>query len=853
METGGKFYLGRIFDPASGRTTDDPLLLDPADLTTHAVVVGMTGSGKTGLCIDLLEEAALNGIPALMIDPKGDITNSLLHFPSLAPQDFLPWVNADQARRQGQTVEEAAAQAAASWKAGLSEWGIGPDRVQALKNAVGFSVYTPGSSSGLPVSILASFKAPAFSWDTHRELLREKISDTVTALLGLVGLNDIDPVRSREHILLANIFESAWSQGRDIDLGELILQTQKPPFDRLGVFDINTFFPEKDRFELAMLLNNMLAAPAFQSWIEGEPLDIQTMLYLPDGRARHSVFYIAHLNDNERMFFVSLLYAAVESWMRSQPGSPLLRLILYFDEIYGYLPPVRNPPSKQPMLRMLKQARAFGVGQVLVTQNPVDLDYKGLSNAGAWFIGKLQTERDKERLLDGLSSAAPGGLDRNAYNHLISALGKRVFLLHNVHEQKPVLFQTRWAMNYLPGPLTRVQIPQLNRLVGAGLHQPEQPSQDLSPSGSVQSTPLQAAPLDQFQPIPLVEQPDESPTLGADLTGQGSLTRPSVPSGVNEFFLPNNLTFSEALRLDGRTILTEASMNTLLYRPSLLAQALVRFSERKYDLDHELVLAAIVDEPDRRGTVRWEHYTSAALDPDRLDPAPIPQARFAALDAPLNDGRMLKSLERDFLDWVYRTARVTVRAHPELSVYAGPEVSQAEFRRLCSEKARQRREEDLARVEAAYDKKFQVLETRLERELRELESDETELSHRRMEEMGTHAEYLFSLFSKRKRRFSTSLTKRRLTEQAKADVKESRKAIAAFEKQLDILEEEEAHEVERINQHWAALAAEFSEIALAPYQKNIFLDLFGVAWMPWYVLEVEGEQLELPGFSAATA
>ncbi len=468
MEMAGNFYLGRVFDPKAGKITDQPMLYDPADLTTHGVVVGMTGSGKTGLCVGMMEEAALNGIPALMIDPKGDITNTLLHFPDLSASDFQPWVNADQARRDGKTVEQSAAEAAAAWEKGLADWGIGPDRLRALKDAVHFAVYTPGSDSGIPVSILASLKAPDIAWESNRELLREKISGTVTALLGLVGLQDIDPVRSREHILLANIFEHAWSQGKDLDLSELILQTQSPPFPKLGVFDVNTFFPEKDRFSLAMLLNNILAAPAFQVWIEGQPLDIPSLLYAPDGRPRHSVFYIAHLTDTERMFFVTLLYSAVEAWMRAQSGTQGLRAILYFDEIFGYMPPLGNPPSKQPMLRMLKQARAFGVGQVLVTQNPVDMDYKALSNAGSWFIGKLQTERDKLRLLDGLESAMAGGLDRGAYDRMISSLGKRVFLLHNVHAKQPLLFQTRWAMNYLAGPLTRTQIPLVNQLAGAG-------------------------------------------------------------------------------------------------------------------------------------------------------------------------------------------------------------------------------------------------------------------------------------------------------------------------------------------------------------------------------------------------
>ena len=467
MDARDKFYLGRVLDAGQSQTAGQRLLYDSADLTTHAVVVGMTGSGKTGLCIDLLEEAALAGIPALMIDPKGDITNALLHFPDLLPADFQPWVDPDQARRDGKSLEQAATDTADAWRKGLSDWEIQPERLRALKNAAHFAVYTPGSDAGIPVSILASLKAPPIPWETHRELLREKISGTVTALLGLVGMENIDPVRTREHILLSNIFEHAWSAGKDLDLGELILQTQTPPFPKLGVFDVNTFFPEKDRFELAMLLNNILAAPAFQSWIEGQPLDIPSLLFDPDGRPRHSVFYIAHLTDPERMFFVSLLYSAVQAWMRSQAGTATLRALVYFDEIFGYLPPTANPPSKQLMMSMLKQARAFGVGQVLVTQNPVDLDYKALSNAGSWFIGKLQTERDKQRLLDGLEGATSGNLDRSQYDRLVSGLGKRVFLLHNVNSAGPTLFQTRWAMNYLAGPLTRAQIPALNRLVGA--------------------------------------------------------------------------------------------------------------------------------------------------------------------------------------------------------------------------------------------------------------------------------------------------------------------------------------------------------------------------------------------------
>lgn len=850
METKGKFYLGRIFDLQTKQATEQPLLYDPADLTTHAVVVGMTGSGKTGLCIALLEEAALNGVPALMIDPKGDLTNLLLHFPNLAPQDFQPWINADLARRQGQTVEEAARQTAALWREGLAQWGIGAERLQALQDAAGYRVYTPGSTSGAPVNILASFRAPQADWESEREFLREKISSTVTALLGLVGLQGIDAVRSREHILLANLFEHAWSQGRDLQLDELILQTQSPPFPRLGVFDVDTFFPEKERFELAMRLNSILAAPTFQSWLEGDPLDIQALLYLPDGRPRHNVFYLAHLSDAERMFFVALFYAALESWMRAQPGTNALRLIVYFDEIFGYLPPISNPPSKPPLLRLLKQGRAFGVGQVLATQNPSDLDYKALANAGAWFIGKLQTEQDKSRLLEGLVGAGEGMPEPERYEQLISRLEKRVFLLHNVHAAQPVVFQSRWTMNYLAGPLTRPQLAALKQQSGA-------PSGETPASESSSlSSPLTSSPqlaLDRFQAVPA---PEIEASDRRRLTGEaeaeavlGTSTRPALPAGIAEYFLPNNLTFTQAFKAAGQPFPDQAFSQGILYRPALLAQAQVRFVERKYGVDQLVALTALALEPDRRGIIRWEEARSEPIEARILDREPIPQAQFAPLSAPFTDGRLLKVLQNDFQDWVYRTARLTVRQNAALGVYAGPDVSAAEFRRMCAEQARRRRDAEIEKTRASYIKKIQALELRLEREMHELDADETELSQRRIEEWGTHAENMFSLFSKSRRRISTSLTKRRLTEQARADVEESRKAIRSLQGQIAALQAELEEAVQALSDRWGALAVQDSEISLAPFKKDIFIELFGVAWFPYHRIQLSQGWIELPGFS----
>jgi hypothetical protein len=577
--------------------------------------------------------------------------------------------------------------------------------------------------------------------------------------------------------------------------------------------------------------------------VEGQPLDVGALLYAPDGRPRHSVFYISHLTDAERMFFVSLLYSAVESWMRTQAGTSSLRLLLYFDEIFGYLPPVANPPSKQTMLRMLKQARAFGVGQVLVTQNPVDVDYKALSNAGTWCIGKLQTDQDKQRLLDGLESAMAGGLNRQEYDRMISTLGKRVFLMHNVHEKAPALFQTRWVMNYLAGPLTRTQIPALNALASA----------EQAPPAVVPTQP--AASLGELQLVPVTPagKPASARTTLRDQPSLAfSATRPTIPAGVEEFFLPNTLSFTQAFKAAGREVPAEASSQGLVYRPVLLAQASTRFFNRKYNLDYELVQSVLVSSPDRRGMVRWEDYHVPAQDQAAFDSAPDPQGRFAALEAPFSDGKALAALQKDFLDWAYRSAKVTVRAQDELGLYAGPEVSPAEFRTQCSEEARKARDAELEKLDASYETKLRGLKDRLQREKRELKQDEDEHSQRKMEEAGTHLEAFAGVLGLgRKRRLSTSLTKRRMTSQAKADVEESQAAIDEMEKQVAALESQQASDREEINQRWGEMIKDITEIPVTPLKKDVLLDFFGVAWMPFHVVKV-GETLEeIPGYQAA--
>jgi hypothetical protein len=456
------FYLGRDCDPR-GNLHDSLTLYDSRDLVTHGVVLGMTGSGKTGLCISLLEEAMMDNIPAIVIDPKGDIANLMLTFPGLSAAEFEPWVNPDDAARAGTSVAQFAQREADRWRRGLADWGQPPERIRELRKRADVRIYTPGSTAGIPVSVLGSLQAPEAAVRQDSELLAEAISSTAASLLGLIGV-DADPVQSREHILLASILGQSWSRGQDLDLGSLIQAVHQPPIDKIGVMDVESFFPVGQRSALAMRINSLLAAPGFAAWMQGAPLDIKRFLYDPSGKPQVAIFSIAHLSDSERMFFVSLLLNRTLGWMRTQPGTNSLRALLYMDEIYGYLPPVGNPPSKPPMMTLLKQGRAFGLGLLLATQNPVDLDYKALSNIGTWFLGRLQTERDKARVLDGLEGTSLGegaSFSRSEIDRLLSGLDSRVFLLNNVHEGAPCVFHVRWAMTYLRGPLTRDQIRSL--------------------------------------------------------------------------------------------------------------------------------------------------------------------------------------------------------------------------------------------------------------------------------------------------------------------------------------------------------------------------------------------------------
>lgn len=825
MESKKSFFLGKLYDLNKKAMQPDLVHYDSADLTTHAVILGMTGSGKTGLGVGILEEAALDGIPAIIIDPKGDLTNLILHFPNLAPEDFQPWIDQDAARREGISVEQAAEKTAANWQKGLADWGMDRSRIEALKNNVAYTIFTPGSDAGKPVSVLASLRKPEINWDENKEVLRERITSTVTALLGLVGFKDIDPVRSREHILLANIFEHFWSHAEDLDLEKLILSVQTPPFEKLGVFPLARFYPDNDRFDLAMLLNNFLASPSFQAWLEGQPLDISTLLYTPEGKPRHSIFYLAHLGDAERMFFVTLLYAAIETWMRTQTGTSSLRALVYFDEIAGYLPPIANPPSKPIILRMVKQARAFGIGLILATQNPIDLDYKALSNTGTWMIGKLQADQDKARLLDGLEGLT-AGIDRAGFDRMISQLQKRTFLLHNVHAKAPIIFQTRWAINYLAGPLTRTQIPALNKLANAA-----------QATSATAATPASAA------------QPPVATSTGTAKAKPAAAAMPPIPANVPVYYLPVSTSVAEALKA-AATGLSETPAPQVAYQPVMAGQAKVLYENARWQLQKEVTLAVQAEETPR-GIIPWDDYLAQSLDPKQVGQNLQPQVSFLPLKAWMNDPKQWLALQKNFVDWIYRTQQLTLKVNDVLKVAGTPDMGEEAFETMLLAAWQKAKNADIAKINGKYEKQLLGLNTKLTKEKLELERDKQRLSNRKMEEVSTGLDTVLGLVGGRKRKLSTSITKRRLTSDAKAEVEESVKMIADLEAQLKQVQAAQAAELATAEQHWETVKNQTTEMSVSAVKKNIFVEIFGILWLPYYVFEQDGQAVNLPAFKTA--
>ncbi|QDU95674.1 ATP-binding protein [Lignipirellula cremea] len=821
----GAFYLGKQYDMGEKKRLDDLLLYDAKDLTTHGMCVGMTGSGKTGLCLSLLEEAAIDGIPAIAIDPKGDLGNLMLTFPGLTAEEFRPWIDEGEALRQGLSADEYAAHTAAQWKEGLAEWGQDGARIERLKQAADVAIYTPGGGAGLQLTVLRSFSAPGPAVVADGEAFRDLISGAVSGLLALLKI-DADPIRSREFILLSNILDAAWKTGRNLTLPQLIHSIQSPPFEKVGFIDLESFYPQKDRFELAMALNNLLASPAFASWMEGEPLDIQKLLYTPEGRPRLAILSIAHLTDAERMFFVTILLNELVAWMRNQPGSNSLRALLYMDEVFSYFPPTANPPSKKPMLTLLKQARAYGLGVMLATQNPVDLDYKGLSNMGTWFLGRLQTERDKMRVLEGLEGAAADSgvrFDRSAMEATLAGLGNRVFLMHNVHEDGPVVFQTRWALSYLRGPLSKPQIEKLMAPRKAGAS--AAPPGARSASAAAAST-AAASGGDSFLDslVPVRAPAPTSRASGPAVEVPPPATKPVLPPEVEQAYLP----VRERV----------APGEQLVYVGAILGEAKVHFVKSTYKVDDWVEFKKLKTLDVDSDSVDWsdaepmeegfELETKGDLDGSYQD---LPKTVSS---------RGMKKWESELKSALYRDETLSVWKCTALKEYSELAECEGDFRIRLSQAAREYRDLQIEKLRSKYASKLDTLQERIRKAEQAVDRERGQY---RSSQVSTAVSFgtsiLGALFGRKLTsvtnvtRAGSSMRAAGRTAQQYSDISRAQEDVEKLKREYQELEDEARKETDAIQESFNPQEMELEELEVTPRKSDITIERILLLWTPW--------------------
>ena len=795
----GVFYLGREYDAATAKLSDAPILYDSKDLTTHAVCVGMTGSGKTGLCLAMLEEAAIDGIPAICIDPKGDIGNLLLTFPSLAASDFAPWVDPAEATRRSLSTDQFAAQAAESWKKGLAEWDEAPERIARFRDSVDIAIYTPGANTGLGLSVLRSLSSPGAEAMADPASLREQIGSVVAALLALLG-RDADPVKSRDYILLARIVAQSWQAGTSLDLVALINAIQKPDFDKLGAFDLETFYPAKERMELAMAVNSLLASPGFAAWMEGEPLDAQRLLFTPEGKPRIAVISIAHLSDPERMFIVTLVLNEMVAWMRRQSGTSSLRALFYMDEIFGYFPPTANPPSKQPMLTLLKQARAFGLGCILATQNPIDLDYRGLGNAGTWLIGRLQTERDKMRVVEGLTSALSGGnaLDKGELNKLMSALQPRVFLMRNAREDAPRLMKSRWVLSYMRGPLTG---PEISRLMG--------PRKQLAKATVTAGVAGSAT----------------SAVANAPGTPRGGGSRPPLPPQIREYFLP-----------------ATGGTGAIEYRPMILGAAKLHFVDPKIGVDTWQTLQNLAPLSDDGRDALWAEARDIGTLRTQATATPAAGANFASLTGAANRPESYAAWTKSLTAHLYETAKSELILCDALRQSSSPGESEGDFRARLGLHLREERDAQVEKLRATFAPKVATLTDRLAAAQARAEKEHLQLNHQKFQTAISVGATILSAFLG-KRAFSATSMGRAATAvrsatrigQEKQDVDQANENAAAVEQKLADLSTQCEAECKAISDRLDPAAIVLRTVQVSPRKSDLAVAEVALAWRPWRV------------------
>jgi hypothetical protein len=800
----GAFYLGKRFDLPQNELTDELLLYESKDLLTHAVCIGMTGSGKTGLCVSIIEEAAIDGIPVIAIDPKGDIANALLTFPELKPADFEPWVNAEEAQRNKVSVQDQAGKIAADWRNGLAQWGQTPERISRLKESAEFAIYTPGARFGRPVSLLRSFAAPPPAMLDDRDYFRDKINATVTSLLALMQV-EADAL-SKEYVLLATILTKFWSEQKDVNFDLLIQAIQKPPFTQVGAIDLESFYPSKERFQLSIQLNNVIASPGFEVWTQGEPLDVGNILYSQHGKPRVSIFSIAHLNDTERMFFVSVLLSELVGWMRTQSGTTSLRAMFYMDEIAGYLPPVANPPSKQPMMLLLKQARAFGLGILLATQNPVDIDYKALSNMGTWFIGRLQTERDKARLLDGLEGAAGStgaSFDRQEIQKILSSLTSRTFFMNNIHDDEPTIFKTRWTLSYLKGPLSREEIRKLQANSGSAAAAAAEPK----PVGAGSANPA---------PPPVA-----APAMAAQ-------PRTALPPEVPQFYLP---------------VRKVAANAKLVYEPQVLGIGNIKFVDTKAEVDTILQYAVLGPanslQPD---AIDWSQSKSAKVWMEDLSKEPEPDADFVSPPSAMCQPKSYSSWSKEFVNWLFLNKSLNVFRSDITETFSKPRETEKDFRVRLVQSAREARDKASEALKAKYAPKLATLQNKLATAQQRIDREKAQLAQQQMDSALHVGSTILGAFMGRRTLsrstiYGAASSARSVGRAAKQqqDVAQAEESVARIEEQINELNQQFSTELAELEHKMDVQTEELKTVSIIPKKTNISVALLGLAWCPYWV------------------
>ena len=766
----GLFYLGKDVDKTTQNVTEALTLLKNKNFTTHAAIIGMTGSGKTGLGIGIIEEAAIDNIPSIVIDPKGDMGNLCLVQSSFSPKAFEPWVK-DEAQAKEKDVSEYAVKVANMWREGIESWGQSTERAAKLQ-AVSKTIYTPGSSAGVAINVMSSLETPPSEVMEESDTFASYLKSTTVSLLSLVGI-EADPLESKAYILLAQIITKAWLNNEDLSIETLIGKIIKPSFKKIGVLPLDDFYPQEARFKLATKFNALLASPSFSLWLQGERLDIQKLLYDENGKAKVAIFSISHLNNDERMFFVTLLLNKYIAWMRRQSGTSALKTLLYMDEIYGFFPPSKNPPSKEPMLLLLKQARAFGVGVVLSTQNPVDLDYKGLSNIGTWFIGRLQTSQDIERVIDGLGGKVGSSYSKSEIKALLANLKKRTFFLKSSHLEDIRLFSTRWVLSYLKGPLKRDEI--------STLMQAQKEAQSIE-AETVDTMMQKNRALESFQHI------DDS---------------------ISQYF-----------EVD--------TSQTNQYSPTLGALATVHFYNQRKGIDEERVLILSLPLEQNQRNLDWREAREEEEHFENYPHTAPSKAKFEPLPQIILEDKGLKKAIRALKETLYREQHLELLRCNKPKLESKVEESESDFKIRLQDMLNDKKEAEIEKLQIRFEKKEKTLLDRLSRAKARVEKEEADSTSSMIE---TGIAVLGALFGRTSpTKIGRAFKKGSNILKERGDISRAEERMASIQADIEALEYEFEDAIDALSEKYSVENCEIETYRMKPRKTDIDVEHCAVVW-----------------------